>query len=63
MREAYLLVGWGLLGIGGLSGIALFLRAVFSNMKDADIAVTTLWGLMFVGLIAGFILLRVAEHT
>jgi hypothetical protein len=62
VREAYYLVGWGLLSVGGLSGVALFLRAVFSNMKEAETAATTLWGLLFVGLVAGFILLRVAEH-
>lgn len=56
MREAYYLVGWGLIGVG-----SLFLRAVFSNMKDADTAVSTLWGLLVVGLVAGFILLKVAN--
>ena len=61
MREAYYMVGWGLIGVGSLSGVALFLRAVFSNMKDADTAVSTLWGLLFVGLVAGFILLKVAK--
>jgi hypothetical protein len=65
MRDArgLLLSRWGLIGIGGLSGVALFIRAVFSNMKDAETAVGTLWGLLFVGLVAGFILLKVAEHS
>lgn len=61
MREAYYLVGWGLIGVGSLSGVALLLRAVFSNMKDADTAVSTLWGLLIVGLVAGFFLLKMAN--
>ena len=61
MRDHYYMMGWGLISIGGLSGAALFIRAAFSNMKDAENSTATLWGLFLLGLIGGFFLLRMAH--
>lgn len=52
-----LVVGGGLLLLGGLSGYALFARALKISDKFGDETnVGTLWGLFFLGLSAGLLL-------
>jgi hypothetical protein len=53
-----LLVGGGLLLLGGISGYALFARAMKISDKFGDETnVGTLWGLFLLGLSAGLALL------
>ncbi|CAN2043490.1 conserved hypothetical protein [Candidatus Magnetomoraceae bacterium gMMP-1] len=50
------LIGIGLITLGGLSGIVLFLRASAGKAEEGT-STGTLWGLFIVGLIAGIIIL------
>lgn len=53
-----LVVGLGLLILGGVSGYALFARALKISDKFGDETnVGTLWGLFLLGLAAGLVLL------
>jgi hypothetical protein len=53
-----LIVGGGLLLLGGISGYALFARALKNSDKYGDETnVGTLWGLFFLGLPAGLLLI------
>jgi len=62
MQGACNVVGWALIVLSVLSGLALFVRAVAPGVKDDGSRQSTLWGLFLVGLVAGFILLNIAEH-
>jgi hypothetical protein len=54
------LVGFGLLLLGGASGIALFCRAVVGKDKISEgPGIGTLWGLFIVCLIAEIILISI----
>ncbi|MCH8032673.1 MAG: hypothetical protein IH950_02800 [Bacteroidetes bacterium] len=53
------IVGIILLILGGLSGIALFFRAVTGNLSADDTSTGTLWGLFIIGMIAGLIIVAV----
>jgi len=54
------LVGLGLLLLGGVSGVALFFRAVVGKDKISEgPGIGTLWGLFIIGLIAGLILISI----
>jgi len=53
-----LIVGGGLLLLGGVSGYALFARALRISDKYGDETnVGTLWGLFLLGLFAGLLLI------
>lgn len=49
------LIGIGLIGLGGLSGVMLFLRAALGKANGDSTA--TLWGLFLLGLLGGIGLL------
>ena len=53
------IIGLGLLLLGGLSGAALFFRAIVGAKDNSD-STSTLWGLFIVGLVAGIILISVS---
>ena len=56
-----LIVGLGLLALGGISGGALFARAVkISDRFGDETNVGTLWGLFFLGLAAGLLMIWIA---
>ena len=52
-----LVVGFGLLALGGISGYALFTRALKQSDKFGnETNVGTLWGLFLLGISAGLLL-------
>ncbi len=54
------LLGLGLLILGGLSGIFLFLRAITGFEKaSSKEATATLWGLFIIGVVAGIIIIAI----
>lgn len=56
-----LIVGLALLALGGISGGALFARAVkISDRFGDETNVGTLWGLFFLGLAAGLLMIWIA---
>jgi len=56
-----LVVGLALLALGGISGGALFARAVkISDRFGDETNVGTLWGLFFLGLAAGLLMIWIA---
>jgi hypothetical protein len=64
LMNIYGIVGTCLLILSGLSGIALFVRAI--GAKEADRSHeegrrSTLWGLFLVGLVAGLILVKISS--
>jgi hypothetical protein len=62
-RAIFILVAYGLLLLGGASGVVLFLRAAFgSSQASTSGNKETLWGLFIVGLLAGLILLAIGAH-
>lgn len=62
MRQIFNIVGIGLISLGGLSGLALFLRAVLTRKKEFEEAGrSTLWGLFLFGVIGGIILIVLAD--
>jgi hypothetical protein len=59
-RHIFYVVGVGLLVLGGLSAIALFVRAVIGREKISEgPGMGTLWGLFVIGMVAGLVLLAV----
>jgi hypothetical protein len=61
ISKIFYLVGLGLLILGGLSGVALFLRAVSTRDKATEEAGrSTLWGLFLIGVVGGVILVVLA---
>lgn len=56
-----LIVGLALLALGGISGGALFARAVkISDRFGDETNIGTLWGLFFLGLAAGLLMIWIA---
>ena len=51
-------VGWILLLLGGISGLALFFKAAFGKSSD-ETGIATLWGLFIIGLGGGAIIFLV----
>jgi hypothetical protein len=62
MGGTLFILGMGLLILGFLSGVAIFLRAAFSDTKGStvDAALAPLWGLFLCGVIGGAIFLAFA---
>jgi hypothetical protein len=59
-RHIFYVVGIGLLVLGGLSAIALFIRAVIGREKISEgPGMGTLWGLFVIGIVTGLVLLAV----
>ena len=51
------MLGIGLLILGVVSGIVLFLKAATSALDRSDSSTATLWGIFLIGLIAGIIII------
>ncbi len=57
------LIGYGLIILGGASGLALFLRASLGREKISQgPGMSTLWGLFITGLAAGVLLITGAHY-
>jgi hypothetical protein len=64
MQDIFQTVSIALLVLAGLSGLALFVRAVGpgdADLKKAEGRRGTVWGLFLVGLIAGLIILGISR--
>ncbi len=59
LKDVLTWLGWGLILLGGASGVVLFFRAAAGNAKE-DVSTSTLWGLFIIGLVAGIGLLYYA---
>ncbi len=59
-RHIFYVVGVALLVLGGVSAVALFVRAVIGREKISEgPGIGTLWGLFVIGLVGGLVLLAV----
>jgi hypothetical protein len=59
-RHIFYIVGVALLVLGGVSAVALFIRAVIGREKISEgPGIGTLWGLFVIGLVGGLVLLAV----